>query len=72
MVDEASGKCDRIDQETSDNEEARDEQGLADHPRRIVLNRTINRQSGKERADNSGEIYEVGNRARHRHNRQHQ
>jgi hypothetical protein len=41
-------------------------------PCRIVLVRAVDRQSRQERADNPREIYEIGDRACHRHDAQHQ
>jgi hypothetical protein len=35
------------------------------------LHRTIDRQAGEERADDTGKIYQVGNRASHGHDAQH-
>ena len=76
MVDVVSGEGEWSDQETGDDKEARDEQGFPKElqldPCRIVLVRAVDRQSRQERADNPREVYEIGDRACHRHDAQHQ
>jgi hypothetical protein len=58
MVDDVCGEGDRIDQETGDDKEARDEPGFTKElqlgPCRIVLYRAVDRQSRQERADGPG------------------
>ena len=71
MVDDVCEEHDRIDQQTGDDKEARDEQGFAKEfqlgPCRIVLDRAVDCQSRQERADDSRQVYEAGDRACHRH-----
>ena len=42
------------------------------NPRRIVVYCAVDRQPREERADNSRQVYQVGDRARHRHDPQQQ
>ena len=70
------GEHDRIDNQTGDDKEARDEQGFPKElqldPCRIFLDRAVDRQSRQECADNPWQVYQVGDRAGHRHDREHQ
>ena len=71
IFDDAFGEHDRIDHQTGDDKEARDEQGFAKEfqldPCRIVLYRAVDCQSRQERADDPRQVYEVGDRTCHRH-----
>ena len=75
MMDNVSSKRDRIDQQAGDDKEARDKQGPPEElqlgPRRILLYRSIDRQPRQKRANNTRQVYFVGNGACQRHDNQH-
>jgi hypothetical protein len=76
IVDDAPRECGRIDEKAGHDEEAGNEQGLAEEIqlglRRMIRHRGVDRQSRQECADDARQVDVVCEQAGHRHHAEHQ